>query len=260
MCIKKFEAFVGDDGLKDFEFKGKVTNTLVDFMDRNSDQLRNNGISIYPSDDNEFYGLIKDDNFVSIGISKVGNDILFDYNLDNGDRGELTIKDATDDDIFKGIFRYLGTSNKLVGKGEFKDPRIDITDADQNHFASENEEDAFEKKSKEKVGLTTPDSSIKMNKGFNVKTAPDKHKDSNPWYSNVKSKRIEIGSKNPVKDFKEWNSKYWRRSGEEKLKYEPNSGIPEHEEITKPLKDMDSSSDFVDIGDTVKNFKNWSGK
>lgn len=91
-----------------------------------------------------------------------------------------------------------------------------------------NKEDVHE----DKTTLTTPEASIKQNKIYNFDPTPG-HEDTNPWYSKVISKRIEIGTEDPVKSFKEWSGKYWRKKGEEHLKYEPNSGVPEDEETTE---------------------------
>lgn len=60
-----------------------------------------------------------------------------------------------------------------------------------------------------------------QNKEYNFSPIPDSFRDKDPNYQYVISKKIEIGDKNPVKKFKQWNGNYWRKRKDRNKKYEP---------------------------------------
>ena len=62
---------------------------------------------------------------------------------------------------------------------------------------------------------------INQNKEYNFDAIPKgKFKDKDPNYDIVHSNKIEIGDPNPVKKFKEWSGKYWRKKKDRYKKYE----------------------------------------
>jgi hypothetical protein len=67
------------------------------------------------------------------------------------------------------------------------------------------------------------DATIAKNKEYNFEPIPDKFRDKDPNYQYTISKKIEIGTKDPVKKFKEWNGNFWRKKKDRKKKYEPKA-------------------------------------
>ena len=250
--IKKFEAFVGDDGeLQGFDTnkyqddnypedlgysgtKNKLEQLISDlkpFLDSNNISIHDNeGTFVLSNENDDMYSISDDIEHNSGGY------LIYASLTDDGSTEEYYLND--NEEIVSDIQSKLLRSNNIVPYADLMKYGFKRTDA----FASENEEEITEKKSKSKskskskdsiVGtttLTTPEASIKINQGANFDPTPG-HKDTNPWYSNVISKRIEIGSSDPVKSFKEWSGKYWRKKGEEHLKYEPNSGVSQKEKV-----------------------------
>lgn len=51
----------------------------------------------------------------------------------------------------------------------------------------------------------------KQNMEYNKEVIPDEFKDKDPNFDIVISKKIEIGEKNPVLKFKEWDGEYWEK-------------------------------------------------
>ncbi len=247
-----FETSLGEDGLEFFSFSDDTT--LDDFMesnrryfDFNNIKIANNdGIYVLTNNNDDLYTISKekDGYFVSFSLANGGMDEYF-----------MPLNDI-----------LLDIPKKLVRKKDNVAP-VDLMEygIDKKSIASENEEEIVEKKGDTstkkiseagKVGLTTPEASIANNKDYNFDAMPG-HKDTNPYYNNVNSKRIEIGSPNPVEDFKNWSGKFWRKEGEQHLKYEPNSGVSEEEE-TIELPDSNNSKDFVDIADAERKYKTWN--
>lgn len=246
--IKKFEAFVGDDGeLQGFDkdkyqdenypehlgHAGKM-NKLEQLISDLRPFLESNNITIHDNEGTFVLSNENDDMYsISLDIENGGDGFLIYASLtDDGSVEEYYLNDNAE--VTSDIQSKLLRTTNNVPYADLMKYGFKRTDT----FASENEEEITEKKSKSKskdsiVGtttLTTPEASIKINKGANFDPTPG-HKDGNPWYSNVISKRIEIGSKEPVKSFQQWSGKYWRKKGEEHLKYEPNSGVPQKEKV-----------------------------
>jgi hypothetical protein len=244
--IKKFEAFVGDDGeLQGFDkdkyqddnypknlgFKGEkdkleqLISDLRPFLESNNITIHDNeGTFVLSNENDDMYSISKD-------IENDGDGYLIYASLtDDGSTEEYLLDN--NEEVVSDIQSKLLRSNNIVPYVDLMKYGFKRTDA----FASENEEEITEKKSKSKnseeghTTLTTPEASIKNNKGSNFEPTKG-HADTNPWYKNVISKRIEIGSKDPVKSFQQWSGKYWRKKGEENLKYEPNSGVPQKEKV-----------------------------
>jgi len=226
-----FEASVNDDGLQYFRFGKK---TLLDsFIEKNDNFFKSNRLEVNDNDNDGVYCITNDSDDLYT-ISKKGDVYFVTYSSSNGQVDEYYI---TIDDILSDIPLKLLRSQKIV-------PPVDLMKygIDKKYISSENEEDILEKKSKAKetsktknseickVGLTTPEASIANNKGYNFDAMPG-HTDTNPYYNNVNSKRIEIGDQDPIKSFKEWSGNFWRKDGEEHLKYEPNSGVSQEEKV-----------------------------
>jgi hypothetical protein len=62
------------------------------------------------------------------------------------------------------------------------------------------------------------DAVIAQNKEYNFEPIPTKFKDKDPNYDIVISKKIEIGAKDPVKKFAQWNKEFWKKPLKNKLK------------------------------------------
>lgn len=90
-----------------------------------------------------------------------------------------------------------------------------------------------EKKSEEKnLELGDLSKSVNLNKQYNWDGVPQSAKSDDRWYANANKSEIAIGDGDPVAKFKEWSGKYWRYKGEEKLKYEPRSGVDQKSDST----------------------------
>lgn len=250
--IKKFnelfEASVGEDGLKNFKFGEK--NSLDTFMEDNEKFFYSNNLTV---SENDGIYVITNENDDLYTISKEDEGYLVSYSLENGQVGEYFMPLY---DIINDIPTKLIRSNKAIAP-------IDLVEygIDKKYIASENEEEIIEKKNTSengKITMTTPEASISNNKDYNFDPTPG-HKDTNPYYNNVNSKRIEIGDPDPIKSFKEWSGKFWRKSGDQYKKYEPNSGVSEEEE-TVGLEYSNNSNAFVDIANTEIKYKTWNKK
>jgi hypothetical protein len=219
--IMLFEAFV-DGNDEDSDLGGSnspKTNRLKRIMKDMNPFLRANNIRLQINGSDYVLTNSKGDLLtLSENDDKNGFTALSSL-VENGDMDEYQL--GSIEDIIIDIKHKLIEVKNVLGSNDLSDYGMD-----KSSLPSENEE-VFEN---EKTTLTTPEASIKLNKGYNFEPTPG-HKDTNPWYSNVISKRIEIGSTDPVKSFQEWGKNYWRKNGEQHLKYEPNSGVPQEEKV-----------------------------